>query len=221
MEGEMGGNQGTHLRDVLFYSMLLVLMTSCSTAPPAPSPASPVLYDRFVLMPDAAGKVGEIVITNKGGSQVLSKAFQETEVTDLNTVPSHPIVFEESQVTGIFNDALAAEPESPVRYILYFYNASKNLTNESLRLVPQILATIQARNSTWIGVVGHTDRVGWRQDNYALSLSRAEAVRDILMSKGVDAGFIQIGSHGEDNVLIWTDDEVPEPRNRRVEVTIR
>ena len=163
----------------------------------------------------------QIVVTNKGGSQVLSKSFQQTETTDPNTAPSQPTVLEESKIKEIFGAALAAQPEPPIRYLLYFHNASKNLTDESLRLVPQILTTIQARKSTWIGVVGHADRVGWRQDNYELSLSRAEAVRDILVSKGVDAGFIQIGSHGEDNTLIWTDDEVPEPRNRRVEVTIR
>jgi outer membrane protein OmpA-like peptidoglycan-associated protein len=172
-------------------------------------------------MPDPDGKVGEIVVSNKGGSQVLSKSFQETQVTNSNTAPSPPTILNESQVKEIFGPAIAAQPEPPVRYLLYFYEGSKNLTDGSLRLVPQILATIQARKSTWIAVVGHADRVGRRQDNYELSWSRAEAVKDILVSKGIDAGFIQMSSHGEDNPLIWTEDEVPEPRNRRAEVTIR
>jgi outer membrane protein OmpA-like peptidoglycan-associated protein len=207
----MRENHGVYLRGVLVCSMLLVLLTACSTAP----------KNRFVLMPDPDGKVGEIVVANKGGSQVLSKSFQETRVRDPNTVPSRPVVLEEGQVKEIFGAALAAQPEPPIRYILYFPDGSKNLTDDSLRLVPQILTTIQARKSKWIGVVGHTDRVGSRQDNYELSVSRAEAVKNILVSKGIDTGSIQVGSHGEDNTLIWTDDEVPEPRNRRVEVTIR
>jgi outer membrane protein OmpA-like peptidoglycan-associated protein len=210
----MGENRGTCLGGVFVCSILIVLLTACSTAPPTSK-------NSFVLMPDADGKVGAIVITNKGGSQVLSKPFQQTETTDPNTAPSQPTVLEEGKVKEIFSDALAAQPESPIRYLLYFRNASKNMTDDSLRLVPQILTTIQARKSTWIGVVGHTDRVGSRLDNFKLSLSRAEAVRDILVSKGVAAGSIQIGSHGEDNALVWTNDEVPEPRNRRVEVTIR
>jgi outer membrane protein OmpA-like peptidoglycan-associated protein len=128
---------------------------------------------------------------------------------------------EEGQIKEIFGSAIAAQPEPPVRYILYFHTASNKLTDDSLWLVPQILSSIQVRKSTWVGVVGHADRVGWRTTNYELSLSRAKAVKDILVSKGIDTGSIQIDSHGEDNALIWTDDEVPEPRNRRVEVTIR
>jgi outer membrane protein OmpA-like peptidoglycan-associated protein len=210
-EGDMKDAYGACLRGVLVCSMLLVLLTACSTT----------TKNQFVLMPDPDGKVGEIVVTNKGGSQVLSKPFQSTQVTDPNTAPSPPTVLEEGQIKEIFGAALAAQPEPPIRYLLYFTTGSRNLTDDSLRLVPQILATIQTRKSTWIGVVGHTDRVGSRQRNYELSLSRAEAVRDTLVSKGVDAGFIQIGSHGEDNPLIRTEDEVQEPRNRRVEVTVR
>jgi outer membrane protein OmpA-like peptidoglycan-associated protein len=207
----MGGKGGTYLRGVFVCSMLLILLTACSTTPP----------NSFVLMPDPDGNVGAIVITNKGGSQVLSKPFQQTETTNPNTAPSQPIVLTEDKIREIFGDALAAQPESPIRYLLYFHNASNKMTDDSLRLMPQILTAIQTRKSTWIGVVGHTDRVGSRLDNFKLSLSRAEAVRDTLISKGVASGSIQIGSHGEDNALVWTDDEVPEPRNRRVEVTIR
>jgi outer membrane protein OmpA-like peptidoglycan-associated protein len=216
----MGEGHGKYLRSVLVCSMLLILFTACGTAPTVSTvPTAP--NDRIVLMPDPDGKVGEIVVANKGGFQVLSKSSQQTQVTDSNTAPSAPTILEDDQIKEIFGAALAAQSEPPVRYILYFHNASKNLTNDSLRLVSQILATIQTRKSTWIGVVGHTDRVGLRQDNYELSVSRAEAVRDTLVSKGISAGFIQINSHGEDNPLVPTEDEVPEPRNRRVEVTIR
>lgn len=213
----MGEGRGTYLRSVFACSMLLVFLTACSTAPKAPA----VPNDRIVLIPDPDGKVGEIVVSNKGGSQILSKSFQQTQAANPNAAPSQPTIIEENQIKEIFGAAIAAQPEPPVRYILYFHNALNKPTDDSLRLVPQILSTIRARKSTWIGVVGHADRVGWRTTNYELSLSRAEAVRDILVSKGIDPGFIQMGSHGEDNALIWTDDEVPEPRNRRVEVTIR
>ena len=213
----MAESRGIYFSSVLVCSILLVMFTACSTVPTATT----VPNNRIVLMPDPDGKVGEVVVSNKGGSQILSKPFQQTQAPDPNTAPSQPTFLEEGQIKEIFGSAIAAQPEPPVRYILYFHTASNKLTDDSLWLVPQILSSIQARKSTWVGVVGHADRVGWRTTNYELSLSRAKAVKDILVSKGIDTGSIQIGSHGEDNALIWTDDEVPEPRNRRVEVTIR
>jgi outer membrane protein OmpA-like peptidoglycan-associated protein len=54
-----------------------------------------------------------------------------------------------------------------------------------------------------------------------LSTERARHVRDQLVEKGVDAELISVTSHGEDNPLIPTPDEVAEPKNRRVEVVVR
>ena len=46
-------------------------------------------------------------------------------------------------------------------------------------------------------------------------------MRDILIGLGVGPDIIRIFSHGEGNPLIPTPDDVPEPRNRRVEVLVR
>jgi outer membrane protein OmpA-like peptidoglycan-associated protein len=70
-------------------------------------------------------------------------------------------------------------------------------------------------------VVGHTDRVGSNAVNVPISIERANAVRDLLVRDGVDPAVIEVTSHGEEHPLIPTDDEVAEPRNRRVEVTVR
>jgi outer membrane protein OmpA-like peptidoglycan-associated protein len=69
--------------------------------------------------------------------------------------------------------------------------------------------------------VGHTDRVGTRENNFRLGLERAKLIQKLLISKGIDPNIISVASHGEDNPLVKTDDEVPEPRNRRVEIIIR
>jgi outer membrane protein OmpA-like peptidoglycan-associated protein len=57
--------------------------------------------------------------------------------------------------------------------------------------------------------------------NEALSLKRAQAVADLIQSKGLRVEELTVESHGERNLLVPTPDETPEPRNRRVEVTIR
>ena len=175
----------------------------------------------FVLLPDPDGKVGQIIVTNQGGSQVVAKPMHATEVKDAKAPPTEPFPMEKSEIDKIFGAALAAQPDPPAHYTLYFRTGSTDLIADSEKLLPEILAMIEARKSTDISVVGHTDRVGTTQQNYRLGLDRAGGVRQILVSKGVDPSIIEVDSHGEDNPLIKTEDEVPEPRNRRVEVTVR
>jgi len=95
------------------------------------------------------------------------------------------------------------------------------LTEDSEKLIPDILTAINSKSSTDISVVGHSDRVGREDANRRLSYNRAVAVRDSLISRGVDFGSVEVTSHGERNPLIPTADEMAEPKNCRVEVTVR
>jgi outer membrane protein OmpA-like peptidoglycan-associated protein len=70
-------------------------------------------------------------------------------------------------------------------------------------------------------VIGHTDRVGNDQYNDRLSLQRAERVRGELVRLGIPESRIRTAGRGEREPLVATDDEVPEPRNRRVEINVR
>jgi len=63
--------------------------------------------------------------------------------------------------------------------------------------------------------------VGKKGYNYSLSMNRARAVASILAGEGIDPSVLEITSHGKDNPLVPTGDQVPEPRNRRVEITVR
>jgi outer membrane protein OmpA-like peptidoglycan-associated protein len=85
----------------------------------------------------------------------------------------------------------------------------------------EILPAIAARKVLCVCVVGHTDLEGSRQMNYQLGLDRALVIKQLLITKGIDPRIIEVTSHGKDNPLIKTKDDVPEPRNRRVEVILR
>jgi outer membrane protein OmpA-like peptidoglycan-associated protein len=68
-------------------------------------------------------------------------------------------------------------------------------------------------------VEGHTDTVGPEALNRDLSERRAAAVRDFLVQRhGVAAQRIEAVGLGEQQLLVATPDEAPEPRNRRVQV---
>ncbi len=196
---------------VLACGVFLVFLTSCASSKKS----------LFVLQSDPDGKTGEIVVANGAGSQALTRAGDATEVKDANTPPSAPFRVEEAEIAKTFGPAMAARPAPPGFYLLYFRTGSANLMAESEKVIAEILQSIKARQSTDIRVVGHTDRVGTREGNYRLGLDRALRVKAILISKGVDPAIIEVESHGKDNPLIPNQNQVPEPRNRRVEVTIR
>jgi outer membrane protein OmpA-like peptidoglycan-associated protein len=74
---------------------------------------------------------------------------------------------------------------------------------------------------TRIGVTGHTDTSGAATYNMALSLRRANAVKDALVREGIPAAAIAVTGRGETQLLVQTQDGVKEPQNRRVEIVLQ
>ena len=173
----------------------------------------------FVLIPDMEGEVGRITVTNREGTQVLEHPRQASRVRSADDAPSPPLTLEETEIRRIFGAALAVQPAGPARFILHFRENSEDLTPEAEALIPEVLRTARDR-STVISVIGHTDTTGNRGSNYQLSLARAKKIAGLLASGGIDPSILEIESHGEDNLLVKTGDEVREPRNRRVEITV-
>lgn len=69
-------------------------------------------------------------------------------------------------------------------------------------------------------VVGHTDRSGSNAYNDDLSMRRAEAVADLMVSLGIERSQMSISAEGETNPRVPTEDGIRSPENRRVEVTV-
>ncbi len=174
-----------------------------------------------VLLPDPDGNVGQVVVANARGQQVLNKANQSVTVAGRDAQPGDVRTMTPEEIRSVFSDALAARPLPPARFILYFLMDSDELTRESKAIVPEVLHTIRKRGSVDIVISGHTDTVATQEYNYKLGLDRTKAIYDILVAKGVAASSITATSHGEGNPLVKTDDNVPEPRNRRVEIVIK
>jgi len=174
-----------------------------------------------VLIPDPDGNVGQVVVANERGQQVLNEANQAVTVTGRKAPPGAVRTMTTDEVRSVFSDALAARPLPPARFILYFLMDSDVLTRESMAIVPEVLETIRKRSPVDIVISGHTDTVGTNEYNYRLGLDRTKAIYGILVAKGVAASSITATSHGEGNPLVKTGDNVPEPRNRRVEIVVR
>jgi outer membrane protein OmpA-like peptidoglycan-associated protein len=89
-----------------------------------------------------------------------------------------------------------------------------------VQTIKQAAAQAQAGRSTRIEVTGHTDRAGSDAYNMALSLRRANAVKDQLVREGIAANQITVMGRGESQPLLPTADGVREPQNRRVEIVL-
>jgi outer membrane protein OmpA-like peptidoglycan-associated protein len=207
-------------RWVFLAPLLAGLLASCAAPKPAAVPAPPPPPPNiFVLLPDPDGKVGRIEISNPGGSVVLMEAGQATRVAT-DQPPTPRVKMSDQEIAATFGPVLAALPTPPVRFILYF-ERDVELTAQAKRLIPQILAAIQERRAADISVVGHADTAGSKEYNYRLSSRRAEAVAQLLVAGGAAPEALEVTSHGKDNPAVPTGDNVAEPRNRRVEVTVR
>ncbi len=175
----------------------------------------------FVLLPDPAGTVGKITVSNDLGSRTLDKAGEVVVIKDKSAAPGQSSKLTAEQISAMFQHAMAIEPDQPEKFILYFRFDSINLTPASEKILAKVLDRAVTGGSMDIAVNGHTDRAGEDGYNYHLSLHRAERIRHLLESRGVASSFITSTSHGEGNPLVPTGNNIAEPRNRRVEVIIR
>ena len=177
--------------------------------------------DLVVLLPDPGdGTIGRAVVSNQAGAVDLTAARESTSVS-LNQPPAPVTVMSQAEVRRLFGDALSALPPAPQHFILFFRFESDELTDESRAVLPQVLRAVKNRPVPEVAVVGHTDTMGTAGSNIELGLRRANAIRSVLIDAGVDAALIEATSHGEADLLVKTTDEVPEPRNRRVNITVK
>jgi outer membrane protein OmpA-like peptidoglycan-associated protein len=190
--------------------------TAPSTAPvPPPAPAV------IALLPDPETKVtGRIHVSNEFGAVDMSAP--NTSVRMAPNAPPGPVTrLTDDEVTRLFGEAMAALPPPPRHFTLQFKFESDTLTDASAALVPVILDAVKALPVPEVMIVGHTDTMGDRKSNVALGLKRASAVRGILMQAGLSPALVEVTSHGEGDLLVKTRDDTAEPRNRRVEITVR
>lgn len=193
----------------------LALVAAAALAGCATPPAPPAAY--VVLLPNADGSAGKVVYNGPQGSAELNRPSQAVGLQG----PATTFTLDAAQLQRDAGAALAAQPKPPRTFVLYFDAGDARITKASEDLLPQILQEVRSRPAPDLAIIGHTDTVGSSERNATLSLRRAEQVAQLLQEARAAAVEVEVTSHGEQNLLIPTPDETPEPRNRRVEVTVR
>jgi hypothetical protein len=111
-------------------------------------------------------------------------------------------------------------PPAPQNFMVFFDWDSTKLSDASLNVLEQARDAFKNKQDARINATGHTDTSGSEAYNMALSLRRANAVKDALVKLGVPAAAITTVGVGEKNLLVQTGDNVREPQNRRVEIAV-
>ena len=110
---------------------------------------------------------------------------------------------------------------APPSFMVFFDWDRSNLSQQALTTIGQAAAAFKSKGNARITATGHTDTSGPEAYNMALSLRRANAVKDALVREGVPAQAITVIGRGEQGLLVKTADGVREPQNRRVEIVIQ
>ena len=181
--------------------------------------ASPAVT-RVVLLPQPDGTASAIQVTSGGTpAQKLSEPYQRLVVhADASVALDHTSA---EAVRKDFPVLFSAMPPVSTRSVLLFQPGGTALTPASMVRLIEIRDQALGRQGTELVVVGHTDTVGTRAANDALSLRRAQQVRELYIQAGFPADRIEAVGRGERELAVPTPDETDEPRNRRVEVLLR
>ncbi len=191
-------------------AIVLVAVSGCASRPPR---------EVYVVLPKAGGEAGTVAVTLKDGrEEILHGDYRAmTLVGDkAETYVADPV-----QTDKTFGRSLAAMPRPPMSASLFFVKGRDELTAESRIAAEQVYRDFLARQSHEVWIVGHTDTVGSDAYNEALSLKRAERVRQTLVRLGIPAENIVAKGKGKRELLIKTPDNTDEPRNRRVDISVR
>lgn len=119
--------------------------------------------------------------------------------------PPAPVA-EQPAPTPAPTEAPPPPPPPPARFEKVTLSATELFAFDSAKLsMPQpkldeIANTLSQNPSlTDITITGYTDRIGSSKYNHKLSLRRANAVRDYLISKGIDGSRLKAVGRGEEN----------------------
>ena len=174
---------------------------------------------RVILLPQVDKTASAVIVRSATSQIVLNVPYQRASATGTDSLKSDTVNAEDiqKQYLGLFT----AAPPRPTTFILNFLPGGTTLTPESEAALPKILAEVAERAGADMVVTGHTDTKGAMAINDELSLKRAGVVTQLLIDKGAASTRIESMGRGKRELLVKTDDDVDEPRNRRVEIVVR
>lgn len=104
---------------------------------------------------------------------------------------------------------------------VFFPTGGASVQRDGNQVLDEAARLFRAGNPIVMIVSGGADTVGDPTRNLQLSVSRAQAVANGLVARGIPADRLQVMGRGTTELAVSTEEGVAEPDNRVVEITWR
>jgi OOP family OmpA-OmpF porin len=160
-------------------------------------------YDSYVF-PTASGRKWMLIMASENSLRVTTIEEKQTA----------------SVVKMVTAAVMKSELDSKGRVALYinFDTDKAAIRADGKPAVDEIAALLKKESALRLSVEGHTDNVGDKARNLALSRERAQAVVQALVGDGIDGARLVAAGHGSDKPLADNGSDEGRAKNRRVEL---
>jgi outer membrane protein OmpA-like peptidoglycan-associated protein len=124
------------------------------------------------------------------------------------------------QLSSFLDDQNATLPKRFAFEGLNFGTDSTALSGAAPANLDAIASALKAHPTAQVRIEGNTDGSGDPTVNQKLSLARAEAVRDLLVQRGVPASQLSVAGNGSARPVAGNDNEDGRAANRRIELVV-
>lgn len=187
--------------------------------------APPGWGERIVAMlgPDLQQvRAGELVVDGSSvriTGEVGNEAARQQVASGLaNAAGPHYLV--RNALTGGGNRQQEVLDQALADRIIEFESGSARLTPDGRAILDEMVVAIKRVGDQQVQVIGHTDDVGGRDANVALSLQRAIAVKAYMERAGVAADNLGVQGFGPDRPVADNATAGGRARNRRIEFRV-
>ncbi len=112
----------------------------------------------------------------------------------------------------------ALNADGHIALYINFEIGKSEIKSESQKIIEQIAEMLKSNPTLKISVEGHTDNVGTSASNQTLSDNRAKAVRNAIITEGIDKTRLSSKGWGQTKPIAENKTEESKAKNRRVEI---
>ncbi len=143
-----------------------------------------------------------------------------TSSTDRSPISRDDIIFDDDLSDTTMSDTTtnAGTQEDLIVSVgdrVFFDYDSSAITNEARATLEKQAAWLRTYSNTMITIEGHADERGTREYNLALGERRATAVKNYLVTLGIDGNRLTTTSYGKERPAVLGSNPVAWQRNRR------
>ena len=138
----------------------------------------------------------------------------------VTTVPTPPPATPTGTGNDNSNSAAAAAARAALTAMVFFDYDQSTIRDDSKSVLDQKIVVLRNNPGVALRIEGHADERGSVEYNLALSLRRANAIKDYLTNFGLDGARFEVAAMGEERPLESGASEAAYARNRRGEFYI-